>query len=60
MERKIYKRIFHVKGRVEEIEVPQPTKWERLKDFLLYVLYFILLIFFGVIMLAAISTTNIK
>ena len=57
MAKKKYKRIFHVLGGYDEIEIPQPTKCERIKEIIVMIIYLLLLISFGIIMLASISTT---
>ena len=57
MAKKKYKRVFHVLGGYDEIEIPQPTKWERIKEIIVMIIYLLLLISFGIIMLASISTT---
>ena len=57
MAKKKYKRVFHVLRGYDEIEIPQPTKWERIKEIIVMIVYLLLLISFGIIMLASISTT---
>lgn len=57
MAKKKYKRVFSIRGGYDEIEIPQPTKWERIKGYTAMIVYFLLLISFGIIILASISTT---
>lgn len=57
MAKKLYKRVFHIRGGYEDIEIPQPTRVERIKESIAIIAYILLFISFGVIMLASISTT---
>ena len=57
MAKNLKTRIFHIRGGYDEIENPQPTRWERIKEIIAMTVYILLLISFGVLMLASISTT---
>lgn len=59
MAKKKYKRVFHIRGGCDYIEIPQPTMWERIKESIVMIVCILLLLFFGVIMLASISTTQL-
>ncbi len=51
------RRVYSITGRVEEIEIPQPTLIERIKEVVCIFFGILMVIAFGVIILAAISTT---
>ena len=53
------KKVFSIKYGYKEVEIPQPTIWERIKDAVCFIGALLALIGFGILMLAAISTTKL-
>ena len=59
MSKKRTKKVFSIKYGYKEAEIPQPTIWERIKDAVCFIGALLALIGFGILILAAISTTKL-